>query len=404
MSTVRTLTPVQRRRSLIAVLASAFGVGLVMGLSMPLISLTLEARGWSTGAIGLNAAAFATGMLLTGPFVPAIAARLGTLPTLWLGVALVATALACFPLTEGAPAAAFALRVVLAIGTTLDWIVSETWINTLPEEKSRGRIIAIYATLWAGGIAAGPAVLILIGTAGAGPFLFAAGLIAVAYLPVLAVRRTAPRLGSRAGPRAALILLGLAPVGLLAGFLSGFGEGAMFSLLPVYGLAGGIDAQAAVLMTTVFALGGIALQAPIGWLADRMDRTRLLFGCVLLAVALALLMPAATDSLLWRWPGLFALGGAIIGFYTIGLILIGQRFAGGDLAVANTAFILMYTAGSVAGPALGGAAMDLTGRHGLTGVLAIACALFLQVAWRLRHRESRPLPAATAAPAAEGAE
>lgn len=397
MARIQNLSPAQRRRSLTAVMASAFGVGLVMGLSMPLISLTLEGRGWATSAVGLNAAAYALGMLLTGPFVPAIAGRLGTVPTLFLGAFLAGGALVAFPLTDGSPAMAFVLRVIIAVGTTLDWIVSETWVNTLPEEKSRGRVIAIYATLWASGMAAGPAVLTLIGTTGTLPFLVAAALIVIAYLPVLLVRRTAPRLGSKAGPTAALALLALAPVGLMAGFLSGFGESAMFSLLPVYGVAKGIDAEAAVLMTTVFALGGITLQAPIGWAADRVDRLTLLFGCVVLAMALALLMPLAVGSGLWRWPGLFAFGGAIIGFYTIGLILIGQRFAGGDIAIANTAFILMYTAGSVAGPAVGGVGMDLAGPDGLMIAAALGCLAFLPAALRLRHRERRPLPAVEAA-------
>ncbi|MBL8675038.1 MAG: MFS transporter, partial [Rhodospirillales bacterium] len=67
------------------------GAGLMMGAAMPLVPLALEARGIDNTTIGLNGAMWAVGLLAAGPFIPRWAARLGSLPLLWL--ALLANAL-----------------------------------------------------------------------------------------------------------------------------------------------------------------------------------------------------------------------------------------------------------------------------------------------------------------------
>ena len=46
----------------------------------------------------------------------------------------------------------------------------------------------------------------------------------------------------------------------------------MFALVPVYGLRGGFEPAASVLLMSVFAARAILIQPLIGWLADRIDR------------------------------------------------------------------------------------------------------------------------------------
>ena len=73
-----------------------------------------------------------------------------------------------------------------------------------------------------------------------------------------------------------------------------------------------------------------------------------------------------------------SLGSAAWGAYTIGLIGLGQRFRGGELAAANAAFVLSYTFGSITGPPISGIAIDVWNPNGLIGLmLAIAIAIAL---------------------------
>ncbi len=62
---------------------------------------------------------------------------------------------------------------------------------------------------------------------------------------------------------------------------------------------------------------------------------------------------------------LFVWGGVASGIYPIVLSMAGDRFHGGELMTVNAAMIMAYGLGALAGPALGGVAMDIRNPHGL---------------------------------------
>ena len=70
--------------------------------------------------------------------------------------------------------------------------------------------------------------------------------------------------------------------------------------------------------------------------------------------------------------------------YTLGVVLIGQRFQGAQLASATTAFTACWGAGTVLGPLLVGIGMDVFGSGALvyiiTGIFLIYLPLPL-VSW-----------------------
>ncbi len=56
-------------------------------------------------------------------------------------------------------------------------------------------------------------------------------------------------------------------------------------------------------------------------------------------------MPVAIYALLALW------GGIVMGIYTIGLTMIGERFKGGELVGANALYVMLYALGMLVGPA-----------------------------------------------------
>ena len=179
---------------------------------------------------------------------------------------------------------------------------------------------------------------------------------------------------------------GVAGVALAAAFVSGFSEAIFFSLFPVYGLAYDYGRETVVLLISAGAVGGIALQLPIGWLADRVDRSVLILAVAAAASVVGLAVPI---SMALGWLAavvLFLWGGAMGGLYSVGLVLLGQRFAGGDLATANATFIMSYTVGMIAGPVIGGIGMDLWKPDGFVAVIVAAPAVLLLVALVRRTR------------------
>ena len=140
----------------------------------------------------------------------------------------------------------------------------------------------------------------------------------------------------------------------------------------------------------MLAAGGVFLQIPIGVLADRIDRRLLLMFCAGAGVFGGISLPLFIHLPWLLWPSLFLWGGVIVGLYTVGLTLLGERFRGADLVGANAAFVMLYGVGAVAGPPVAGAAMDLWDPHGLALALALLCLGFIGVAafWRGPGRAS----------------
>src|SRR6185295_15653080 len=97
---VSNLTPRQRRLSLGAVYACIFANGVGMGLSLPLLSLILERNGVSATLNGANATFGAFAMLAFTPFIPTLAARMGTVRFLVACYVVAAVSLIAFRATD----------------------------------------------------------------------------------------------------------------------------------------------------------------------------------------------------------------------------------------------------------------------------------------------------------------
>jgi len=376
-----------RKLSLAAILSGAFGIGVIMGFSIPLVSLFMERLGYGSTLIGMNAATAALAVLVTGPFVAVFCARLGTVPTLLLGNALAAAGIVLFPLFSGT-FALFALRALIGFGSALGWIVSETWISSLPSERWRGRVVAAYAILFSIGLALGPLMLNIIGTRGVAPFMFSAGLLIASGIPAALVYRHAPVIG-RSNQRVRVsYALRVAPVGIAAALLCGIAEQSLLGLLPLWGLGINLDTASAVFLTTLFAVGGVVLMLPVGWLTDRTDRFSLLIAVVVVGVLCTVVLPMMSGQIVLLYATMVLLGGAVAAYYTLGLTLIGETSTArnADLVSLNTVFIMAYTAGMVIGPIATGAGMDVSHPHGLMGVLALLFVLFIPVAYWCRRR------------------
>jgi len=376
------ITGRQRRLSLLALNACVLGVGIAFGALVPLITLNLVHRGIDATLIGLNAAMFPLAVLLTGPLLPRLIHRLGSVRAMVLGLAIVTVAILLFPLLPFLPVW-FLLRFLTGIAGAIPWLVSETWLNIVATERDRGRIMGIYATVLSAGFAIGPAIISAVGVEGWLPFLIVALAVGLSVLPILLARKLAPVMPER--PEAALSdLLRAQPLVMMAALCGGVMDFALFALLPVYGLRHGLDQSASVFMVSVYIGGNVLLQIPIGWLADHTNRLTVLFACIVFSLAGALLLPLAinhTAPLYWL---AFFWGGSVFALYTIGLGLLGSNFPRKQLAAANVVFIMVYEIGSAGGPTLAGTAIDVLGPEGLIAVVAIAATALAVAFIRLR--------------------
>lgn len=147
----------------------------------------------------------------------------------------------------------------------------------------------------------------------------------------------------------------------------------------MFGLTIGLSEAHGLSLLTTFALGGVFLQLPLGWLADHMHRHKLLLACIVLTIAGFLLLPAIIQAPVAGPVFVFALGGVEGMIYALGVILLGQRFRGAELAAASVLYTGMWCAGTMFGPVVVGAGMDIFGDNAMSFLLATIYLIYLPV-------------------------
>lgn len=357
-------------------------VGLSMGATLPLVALRLHEAGASSLTIGVLSALPAAGMMLAALLVNSLCRHLNARQLYLGGFAL--CLLAVLPLIPAhAPLlwlAAARLLLGLAMGVLV--ILGESWVNELCDERRRGQLVALYAACFTGCQLGGPAMISLFGTQGPWP----ASLVAAANaLILLLLWRHLPAELSEPkaeGPRRFSLLgfIRVAPALCLGVLFFAFFDSLVLSLFPVYASGHGYAVGIAALMASVILAGDMLFQVPLGWLSDRMERRVLHLGCGLLTLALGLALPWLIGTPAALWPALVVLGAAAGGIYTLALVLIGQHFRGPDLVTANACVGLLWGVGSLIGPLLSGALMNL-GPQGLPLSLCLGASLFVLAAF-----------------------
>lgn len=365
------------------VIATVSVFAIAQGLSYPLLSFILQRQGVSPVMIGLSAAMTPIGFIVSSPLIPSLARRFGAGRTALTCAALSAVVLALIGWTQNLYLW-FPLRFLIGAVTNPLYVLSEIWVIALAPPARRGRIMGVYSTIISAGFAAGPLCLLAVGTEGWPPFLvgicafiFCGGCLALVIRRLPKVDEAGHRLSVMGFMPLAWLLL--SAVVVAAGF-----EQAVLALLPVYGTHYGIaESRMSALLSTMIA-GNIAMQVPLGLLAERLTARLVRFICLVLTLLGCLLLPLLIETPL-VWPMIFVWGAVSYGIYTMAIIELGERFSGSALVAGNAAFSLMWGVGGILVPPLAGGVMDRIGASGLPVTLGAIC-LALAAATVIRRR------------------
>jgi MFS family permease len=352
-------------------------VNLVYGLTLPLLSLVLDAQGISKTVIGLSIVAQASAGVLLAPIIPRLILRAGAARVMKQATLLAAGTLIALGLVQDVYTW-FPMRFLLGAAAAMLWSASEIVINELADENWRGRIIGVYGSAGAAGFALGPLVLIMTGTEGLLPFVVTAILVVVAGLPLLWLRNESAADGHDSHP-SLMRIFRLVPDIMLLNLTYAAAVEAFLAFFPLFGIHIGLTEARSLSLLATFALGGVVLQLPLGWLADRMHRHQLLLICVVTTMIGFLVLPQVVSMRVSGPAFIFVLGGVEGMIYALGVILLGQRFRGVDLAAASVLFTGMWGAGTMLGPAIVGAGMDVLGDQSMPYLIAVIYLIYLPV-------------------------
>ncbi len=366
-----------RLRSLTGVIAAMAVVNLVYGITFPLLALVLDSQNISKSLIGLSTIMQASAILAIAPFAPGLMTRYAPatlMQFMSLALALLFIIAGLFPNVWFW----FPLRLLIGAATALLWIASEAVINELATERWRGRIIAIYASVGAAGFALGPLLLIMTGSDGMTPFVTTSGMILLAGLPLFFVSHQRLEYSSSEKHPGVWKIFLLAPVIMLSNIVYAAGAESMLTFFPLYGMHFGLTKEFALGLMSIMGIGGMVMGLPLGWVADHVNRMGMLVFTLLFTMGCLLALPYILPLQPWLvFVFIFVFGGIEGMIYTLGVVLIGERFKGAQLAAATTVFSACWGAGTMLGPLLVGFGMDHLGNETMVLIIFAIFAVYL---------------------------
>ena len=367
------------RRVLLSIIAVVSVYGLSIGFIYPLISLKMESRGFSPFIIGVMGMMPFIASIIVSPLIPVIIRSFNVTLLVLLSICVDLAMILLMVIFEDLYVW-YICRFVMGIAGSLLFVVSETWINEIAEDRTRGRILALYTLAFSATLGVSPIFIVIFGVEGPLPFIMAFAMIALALIPLYWTRGSSPDFSGGTVSHVLKFMI-LAPTLVGAAALMSFEEAAIVTLFPVYALKSGVSTEWAALFLTVIAVGSMVAQPLIGSLADRMNRYYLLFACAFIMLISVLMIPFLISTKIAIWLVLIIWGGATAGIYTVALTIMGQRFRGAQLAAGNAAFGVMWGVCGTIAPGAGGAAMTVWNQNGLIVALAVAIIAFLVLAF-----------------------
>ncbi|AIP36034.1 major Facilitator Superfamily protein [Paraburkholderia xenovorans LB400] len=391
---MKAAAPVRWRAIAALTVVSALAQVGQFGIGFMVLPVWLAHRGLDAPRAGLFSAAQWTGMLAGLLIAPWLMARIGAKRTVSLG--LLATLAAFATMSALSWPLWLVPGLLTGLGIGLRWIANETWLYSLVPAESGGRVVGVHEALIATAGVIGPALAVWCDVDGHITFAAGAAFTFAAALPLWLTAADGERPALAEPPparrKAAAQRLPVAPLvslGMVVVAAGGLGDGALYGLFPLFADAHGLDATQTATLLTLFGVGGMALQFPVGWLADRSGLAAAVIVCAALSTlaicGFALAVPAswlAAASALW-------LGGMNSSFITLGM----YAAACSDKAALTRNMRLVsltFTASSIVGPLVAGFAMKARGSDMLMWQLALMSGALLVYTLGLREGRRQP--------------
>lgn len=347
----------------------------------PLMLVMLKEREVSTTVAGLFAATTWLGIFIVTPFASVLTRRLGRRRAMWLASGVPLAAAVGFMTTDSIPLW-FALELLAGIAGGMRWVLAEAFIAEFSPPERLGRYMGVYATMVGMTFIIGPTLLAWAGSDGHTALGFVIALLGAGLawtLLIPPIPDTPEQDGVRTGPRGLWQAVQQHPILMLAGFIGGFFELGLASILPLYGLSLGLGASAAALLISASGLGSTLAALPIGMAADRFanpahGRRALMKLVALVALLCSAVLPWVAGAVWLAWPVVFLLGAAGSSLYTLCMTDIGARAKGIALVNGTAVLVLNYTLGGLVASAISGALIDWSATVAFPGVLIVVAA------------------------------
>ncbi len=367
------------------------GIMLLMvgnGIQGTLLGLRGALEGFTTFEMSVVMSAYFVGFLGGSRAAPELIRRVGHVRVFAALGSLISAVLVLYPVATD-PISWTVLRVVIGFCFSGVYVTAESWLNNAATNETRGQSLSLYILVQMIGIIAAQGLVLLADPGGFILFILPSVLVSIAFAPILLSINPTPAFETT--KRMTLVqLFHKSPLGLVGVALIGAVFSAQFGMAAVFGTQAGLSVPQLSLFISMFYVGGLVLQYPIGWLSDRMDRRRLINFTAGLA-ALAALGPVVLPGL---YPALlvsaFLVGGMTNPLYALLLAHTNDFLEVEEMAAASSGLMFVNGFGAIAGPIVTGWALGVFGPSGF--FLYLCMILVVLLAYGMYRSTRRPSP------------
>jgi len=380
-------------RVLAGVWALLLGVVLIMlgnGMHFTLIGLRGDLEGFSSAELAIVTSGYFAGFLSGARLSPIMIRRVGHVRVFAALGSFMSAGLVAFPLIAE-PWAWTVLRVLVGFCMSGIYVTAESWLNDAADNRTRGKVLSAYMIAQTLGIIGAQALLTLGDAATAVLFIVASILVSISFAPILLSAGRMPAT-EVARPMSLRGLFKKSPLGTVGIFLLGGVYATQSGMGAVFGAQIGLTADQIALFVAMLFAGALVLQYPIGWMSDRMDRRKLIFGSAALGAAFCALGWIAGDGLWVLMGAAFFAGGVTTPLYALFLAYTNDYLSGDEMPAASGGLVLTFGVGAILGPLFAGWAMQVLGPGGFWAVLgATFAAIALYALYRMTQRAATPV-------------
>jgi MFS family permease len=364
-------------RAIVPVFSLLLGTLLLLianGIQSMIMPLRGQWEGFTLSQLGLLGTGWASGFVVGCILIPRLIGRIGHIRALAAFSSIGAVAALISGLVVD-PLPWILMRCVTGFIMAGSSMVIESWLNDRATNQNRGLVFGLYLMVTYVGIMIGQMSVYRGSFLGPDMFVISGVLYCLALLPTVLSSKDIPD-----APQQVRLDIGAlwrnSPMAVVACFLIGIANGCFGTLGAVYASRIGLGASMVGVMMSIAVIAGAFVQIPIGRLSDKMDRRYVLAvaaaGGALAGLLLLVIRPVDPWLVL---PMIAVYGAMAYALYSVA-VAHANDFAGPeDFVKISGGLLLLYGAGTMAGPLLGAKAMEAAGPEGLFLITSAAQAL-----------------------------
>ena len=362
------------RRSMVDALPLFAAMALLMaghGLTSTLLGIRAGLEGFRPTVTGLVLSGYYAGFLIGSLAAAPTIRRVGHI-RVFAGLASLASAAVLVHAVRADPVAWLVLRVLSGVCLSGLYVVTETWLNGVATNSTRGGMLAGYMVVVTGGLAGGQLLFSVADAGGFAAFVLASVLVSLAVVPVSLANVHAPGVPDP-HPLSLRDLMDAAPLAGVGAALSGFLGAAVVTGGVIFAAEAGLGQGATSVLIFAALVGALVLQVPLGRWSDRIDRRLVIVAAgvtgAVAALAAGLVGP---DHLVLLVVLMTVAGGMAFPLYSLSNAHLNDYLADGTRVAAGARMVLVNGMGAIAGPVVVAATIDASGPVALFAVLATA--------------------------------